>query len=287
MEEFIKTIKEDKFRSTNAAWNNLMLNDPWSVGYVSTLIETNEWKSKEEWESFYYKSGEDRKIAIKQLPKPSQDIVNNFQLIRTNRQNVDNSSWKIKNLNRQFGRTQEDLIEKARVLCEEVKDNGYNLSIQDCFNCVRYRVICESWNGIIIRENNTVKNLSTTFPNLTFKKVTGEIDHTFAVDFEIFKGDKLICAVQIKPESYTWNATYILKARQANEKKNNSYTEKNNIPVLNIIADSMGNIKNLDVLDQFKNIVNKNEDILSDRESEFYSQYSENFDGKMFFNNIK
>ena len=50
MDEFVLSIDKDKFRSTNAKWNELMLNDPWSVGYVSTLIEAANWKCKEEWE---------------------------------------------------------------------------------------------------------------------------------------------------------------------------------------------------------------------------------------------
>lgn len=54
MDEFILSIDKEKFRSTNAKWNKLMLNDPWSVGYVSTLIETANWKNKEEWETTYY-----------------------------------------------------------------------------------------------------------------------------------------------------------------------------------------------------------------------------------------
>lgn len=49
---FILPIDAEKFRSTNDMWNKLMLNDPWSVGYVSSLIETKEWQTKEEWENF-------------------------------------------------------------------------------------------------------------------------------------------------------------------------------------------------------------------------------------------
>jgi hypothetical protein len=52
MDEFVLCIDENKFRSTNEKWNELMLNDPWSVGYVSTLIETVAWKTKEEWEQY-------------------------------------------------------------------------------------------------------------------------------------------------------------------------------------------------------------------------------------------
>ena len=48
MDEFVLGIDKEKFRSTNAKWNELMLNDPWSVGYVSTLIEAANWKNKED-----------------------------------------------------------------------------------------------------------------------------------------------------------------------------------------------------------------------------------------------
>lgn len=66
MDEFVLSIDKDKFRSTNAKWNELMLNDPWSVGYVSTLIEAADWKSKEEWEETYYASGKVRNALIEQ-----------------------------------------------------------------------------------------------------------------------------------------------------------------------------------------------------------------------------
>lgn len=64
MDEFKLPIDEAKFRSTNGMWNRLMLNDPWSVGYVSTLIELQEWESKEQWEEFYYANGEQRNALL-------------------------------------------------------------------------------------------------------------------------------------------------------------------------------------------------------------------------------
>ena len=64
MDEFILSIDKEKFRSTNAKWNELMLNDPWSVGYVSSLIEAANWKNKEEWEETYYASGKVRNDII-------------------------------------------------------------------------------------------------------------------------------------------------------------------------------------------------------------------------------
>ena len=31
-----------------------------------------------------------------------------------------------------------------------VKNNGYGLTLDECIECVRFRVICETYNGIII-----------------------------------------------------------------------------------------------------------------------------------------
>lgn len=54
LDEFTLPIDETKFRRTNIPWNDLCLNDPWSVGHVSTLIEAQTFLSKEQWEQFYY-----------------------------------------------------------------------------------------------------------------------------------------------------------------------------------------------------------------------------------------
>lgn len=245
MDEFKLQIDINKFRSTNAMWNNLMLNDPWSVGYVSTLIELHEWKSKEEWEEFYYESGKKRltKLGI------NNTLLNDFQLIRTNKPLVERLDRELKNLNTQYGRTKEELLEKAKVLQEHV----FGLTLEECYECVRFRTICETWNGIILRENNTIATLKRHFPTLEFKKTNGEIDHTYAVDYEILNKGHLICGIQIKPKSYTWKADYIVKARIANEAKNAEYKKIYGVNVYNIIATSKGVIQNPDVL----NVISK------------------------------
>lgn len=241
MEEFKLSIDVGKFRSTNAAWNNLMLNDPWSVGYVSQLIETKEWSSKEEWEQFYYDSGEERQTLI---PSAFQDILNNDSLQLTQKDRIQTLSWQYKNLNYQYGRTKEDLMNKARKLNSVAK----NLTLDECFECVRFRTICETWNGIIVRENNTIKNLSQLFPHLEFRKTDGNIDHTYAVDYEVLYDGVLKCGIQIKPKSYTFNAPYLQKARFANQQKYAAYTELKGVPVLTVISKGSGEILNGDIL---------------------------------------
>ena len=110
MDEFILSIDPNKFRSTNSTWNNLMLNNPWSVGYVTTLIELVEFQSKEEWESFYYESGKKRNQILEKLPLDKQALIKNFQLIRTNPNVVSSLSWGDKNINTQYCRTRGCLI---------------------------------------------------------------------------------------------------------------------------------------------------------------------------------
>lgn len=251
MDEFVLGIDRDKFSSTNGMWNKLMLNDPWSVGYVSTLIELQSWESKEDWESFYYRSGEKRR----ELLGDNRELLDDFSLIRTNSAEVNRLSWDVKNLNTQYGRTREDLNKRAEALYAAVRNNGHGLTLEECEECVRFRVICETWNGIILRENNTIAVLMEQFPMLSFEKTSGEIDHTYAVDFEVFRSGSLICGIQIKPKSYTWNAPYIAKARTANKAKNAAYTKLKGVPVFDIISKTNGEIQSPQVLEQIRLLI--------------------------------
>jgi hypothetical protein len=248
MEEFYLSIDVNKFRSTNAAWNDSMLNDPWSVGYVTNLIEVESFQKKEDWESFYYESGQQREFEISKLKPELQALMRDETAIQTQRRVIDNLDWNLKNLNKQHGRTREELYHKGILLHNRVKDNGFNLSIDECFKCVRYRVICETWNGVIIREKKTVENLKKHFPNIEFRKTSGEIDHTFAVDYELYKEGVLSSAIQIKPKSYTWNLPYIQRAKKSNKRKNDEYFKVFGVSVYDVISGHKGEIINKEVL---------------------------------------
>lgn len=248
MNEFILPIEIAKFRSTNQTWNDLMLNDPWSIGYVTSLIVIEEFATKEDWELFYYRSGEQRNLQIQHLNDEQRELLNDERLVLKDGASIRKLSWDLKNFNFQFGRTEEQLYRKGELLYGVVKNNGYNLTIEDCFQCVRFRVICETWNGVVVREVNTIATLKRLLPQADFRKVEGEFDHKYAVDYEVFKNDHLVYGLQIKPESYTGNAPYINKARFANQQKNQRYRAQFGVPVYDIIAGSRGNILNQEIL---------------------------------------
>ena len=137
----------------------------------------------------YYASGKARNVFIEQNATQlgyNKEFFNDTT-IPHNKANYYALSWDVKNVNTQKGRTKEDLRAKGEILFNAVKNNGYGLTLEECIECVRFRVICETWNGIILRENNTIKTLQGLFPNLTFEKADGKLDHTYAVDFQVYK----------------------------------------------------------------------------------------------------
>lgn len=222
-----------------------MLNDPWSVGYVTSLIELKEWSTKEEWEEYYYQSGADRV----RLAQNKISILENFQLVRLDKTTIFGLPWNIKNLNYQYGRTKDDLLRRAEVLHGYMKNLGSSITLEQCFECVRYRTICETWNGVIIREENTVKRLKTLFGNhIEIRKTDGAIDHTYAVDYEILANGKLKFGIQIKPKSYFGNAPYLVRARNANQQKFINYQKQFGCPVYVVTSKSSGEILNPEVI---------------------------------------
>ncbi len=260
MDEFIKNIDDKKFSSTNGLWNDLRLNDPWSVGYVSNLIQQQEFSSKEEWESFYYNSGVERNNEILKLSASDQIILDNFGLILTNPQETQKVEYVKKQLNFGCGRTKEQLQEKANTLFQNIEKQGNPLSItiEECFECVRFRTICETWNGIVIREKNTVSNLKRRFSKIEFRNVSGEIDYEYGIDYELYLNGQLLGAIQIKPKSYLGNTSYLQKAKSANEQKHKKYKEQFGKNAVFVISESNGTILNTDFLNKLTKFYKEN-----------------------------
>jgi len=254
MDEFKNTLNTALFESTNGLWNNLMLNDPWSVGYVTTLIEMKTFNNKEEWESFYYESGEERNRLICELPAELQEKLNDEQLVLNNRNEIFNLGWDLKNLNFNFGRTRQQIARKGAILYQHARNSGNSITEEECTEAVRFRTICQTWNGVIIRERNTIKTLKSKLGGLKFISTSGDFDHRYAVDYEIKNGENLICGIQIKPKSYLGNAPYLRKAQRANAKKNQDYKNEFGEPVFNVISKTNGEIINTEVIKQILTI---------------------------------
>ena len=71
----------------------------------------------------------------------------------------------------------------------------------------------------------TIEVLKKLFPAIEFRKSSGPDDHTYAIDYELYKNGDLKCAIQIKPNSYWGDKPYLIAARSGNERKFNAYKQ--------------------------------------------------------------
>lgn len=138
------------------------------------------------------------------------------------------------------GRSKDYLAQVGQKLFDAVKTTQ-NISLNECIECVRFRVICETWNGIVLRELNTINQLNLIYDNKFIFKKTGNADLDYAVDYEMFYNGKLLCGIQIKPSSYeNSDAEYIRRAKRCNAEKNAKYTEIFNVPVITLTSETNG-----------------------------------------------
>jgi len=143
----------------------------------------------------------------------------------------------------EHGRSREYLAQVGQRL-HDIASQVFDISLDECIECVRFRVICETWNGIIVREANTVNRLSQMFGDkFLFKKTEGKIDTEYAVDYEMYFDDKLMCGIQIKPNSYlNSNEDYVLEAKKYNEERNGIYSKLFGVSVFTLYSDMSGYI---------------------------------------------
>jgi len=141
----------------------------------------------------------------------------------------------------EHGRSKEYLAGVGKRLYDGVKST-VDISLDECIECVRFRVICETWNGVIIRERNVIKKLTELFGDtFTFKKTEGDFDVDYAIDYETFHNAALIVGIQIKPTSYdTSDEDFVRDARKINFFKNLDYEEKFGVGVVTITSEYDG-----------------------------------------------
>lgn len=226
-----KKIKDEaKFRYTNPIWNNMGLNHPSKVGMVSQLIQNKVFESKEDWANYYFESGRQRWEDI--MEKGPSAVYGG-----------------------DYGRTREELIAIGEELYQGVLKQGNPLKLtkEECIDCVAYRVIGETYDGIILREENTIKTIQELFDNLfkdkhglVFKKTLGSEDAKYAVDYEVFsKQGNLILGLQIKPSSYRKpNRRVMGNIHEVNLSKNKLYFKEKGVGVEYVYSNTKGVLDN-------------------------------------------
>ena len=105
-----------------------------------------------------------------------------------------------------------------------------NLSKVVCFDYVKFRVLGQTWNGML-NEINLISELKDEFPNIDFKKADYDLDENYFTDWELYSNDKLLLGLQIKPITYSYmNTPYQNQAKLNHERQRTNYKEKFKVP---------------------------------------------------------
>lgn len=117
----------------------------------------------------------------------------------------------------------------------------YDIDLLTAKKYVHYRIIGQTWNGMMIEEN-VVRELEETFLNIMFLKTPYEIDEQYFTDWEAYDmkgGKKLLFGIQIKPLSYQkMNTSYQQKAKENHQIQAEAYRKKFKVPHVIIYYDN-------------------------------------------------
>lgn len=257
MDIFENEVNLNLFKKTNDIWNKLGLNSPWNVGVVSQLIKNKEFKNKEDWYDYYFESGEKRLEILKSLKEEDQVLLTKVKMkgVKTD----------LSYINYEYGRTKKEIMNLGKIMyeCIMAQENKLNITLAECQYIAFFRTVCETWNGVKIRETETKKNIENYFLDkniyISLINVSGKFDAKYAVDYEVYYDGSIVCGLQIKPESYIDQKTsYIYKSHKINVSKNENYNKKYNREVLYVYSTQEGIVINKDVLDSLEKIVQAN-----------------------------
>lgn len=195
--EFEKLKKMRWFTRTNEAWNKSEINKVEKIGSVMGHIIKCNPKKYEEWETYFYEN-----VASK------EDIIG-------------------------FAKTFRDFVLKDEKLAKEFKYD--KLSDKSYWRMVECRLIFETWIGYLA-EKEVCDLLSSRLKKdgyeISSKHLSPKEDNKYAVDFFLYNKGKLLCGLQIKPETYYKSKqSEVMKAIEINKDKNRDFVKRYGVPV--------------------------------------------------------
>ena len=249
--------KEKIFAMTNKSWNIAKLNQTFVIGSLSNLFRASNARTMDDWENWYYQSGEERKQKLRALPAHKRAILENFNLpYEKGYALIHTLSEEELKINTHYGRTKEDLRQIASTFKKHLhKDIRFkHLKFDTIYDFVLLRVLDETFIGFM-REYNTIKQLRKDFPQFTFHEVSSELDAKYAIDCEAYIGEELQFAIQIKSSKYyDADKGFLTAVKKMNHNKNKMYTDEFGVPVYYVFSNEQGRIHNSDICDEIKHL---------------------------------
>lgn len=223
-------------KETNGLWNRERLNSQFIWGNLSTIIQKGHPNSVEEWQKYYFYSGQLRQAHLKRLTEEKQKELSDYN----GRFQYRKATSKI---NLDFGRTREEFDQFVEYSYEKYIKKWYslNLTLEDWREIVSIHIFQETFNGYY-REICVVKTLKERFPEYEINKVSGEVDFLYGIDFVFQQKDKLLLAIQIKPMSYFYGLEkglpHLIEAECINQNKQRKLYQLKDIETSTIYSES-------------------------------------------------
>lgn len=260
MDSFKCAVSKEKLRATNKTWGEKQLNRPWLVGMVSKLAMDHTFRTKEEFRDYYFESGRKRHEALSKLSEEEQYIANTVWMP----ENLWQTHPHIAKINYDHGRTANELKRIGDFFYGFLKEtpNSKNITLTEVRYMVPYRVIGETWNGLILRELQTIKTLNDwiTTRNIPvhFDKLEGSKDARYEVDaVGVDSNGRILVGIQIKPKSYSKGFEDSDKVYAMNKKKYDSFLRDYEAQVGVVYSDMKGTISNTEILPQIEKTILK------------------------------
>jgi len=146
--------------------------------------------------------------------------------------------------------SKEPLIEASDYIKQK-----YKIDLVTAKKYVHFRVIGQTWNGMI-NEENIIKELEKEYLNIYFLKTEYEKDEQYFTDWEAWHRKTLLFGIQIKPISYSKMFTpYQLKAKENHKKQSDKYSKKYGVPHIIIYYENKKIHNKQSVLDRIDTIM--------------------------------
>lgn len=221
----------DLFRSTFGVWNEEHFNARQSIGYSMKLIKECKPENPTDWEFYYLNSG----ITAKEMKEAIPDIYEERTMNRM-----------LRTINVNYGKTMDDLKEIGKRFRKSLERNGIHVTDEQAFNYVYIRAIDEAWIGYQ-RELAAEKALKEFCQKegLICRPTSVNYDVRKGVDWEILRGDNVLCGVQVKGTSYkkaVMDSAQVKSYDNNLKEQNADYTKRTGAPVFYLFV-----MKNLDM----------------------------------------
>ena len=223
MDLFINYLPKNIYKFLNSIWTDMHYGSPHIIGLLFSMVEETAYPSWKKWEEHYYLSGNQR---IELLQRLSEDFKE--RALNPGRFSKKEISWPIYEVNYFHGRTKNEVFNIAKSLHNNSHRSfpDLDISFSETLEFVRFKIIGEPWNQLLIRYTRTVSELRNMVPQIQIKRAKIEFVKNYGFQGLITKNDKPRAGIQVKSAGWLKQFNLLRNQIRNSEEKVNAYKEE-------------------------------------------------------------